>query len=45
MGNGMTTAGVISGYLDRADILRGVLTEGFALSNVVSLLDQVDVLS
>lgn len=43
MGNGMTTAGVISGYLDRADILRGVLTEGFALSNVVSLLDQVDV--
>lgn len=43
MGNGMTTAGVISGYLDRADILRGVLTEGFALSNVVSLIDQVDV--
>jgi len=43
MGNGMTTAGVISGYLDRADILRGVLAEGFALSNVVSLLDQVDV--
>lgn len=43
MGNGMTTAGVISGYLDRADILRAVLTEGFALSNVVSLLDQVDV--
>lgn len=43
MGNGMTTAGVISGYLDRAEILRGVLAEGFALSNVVSLLDQVDV--
>ena len=43
MGNGMTTAGTISGYLDRADILKGILTAGFELSNVVSLIDQVEV--
>lgn len=43
MGNGMTTAGTISGYLDRADILKGILKAGFELSNVVSLIDQVEV--
>jgi hypothetical protein len=40
---GMITAGTISGTMDKADILRGVLQQGIYLSNIVSVLDQVDV--
>jgi len=40
---GMITAGTISGSMGRADLLRGVLAAGIELSNIVSVLDQVDV--